>query len=79
MATPTDKDKAKKGIRARQDAISTLIANHQAEFDELHEKNRVALGLPLRSQGPTKEQLEERIRKQEEKLEAWRKQLERVS
>jgi hypothetical protein len=69
------KDKAKRGIKARQDALATLIANHQAEFDELHARNRVELGLSLRSNGPSREQLEERIRKQEERLEKWRQEL----
>lgn len=74
-ATTDERDKAKKGIKARQDAIKTLIANHQDEFDELHAKNRIALGLPLRSSGPTREELEERIKKQREKLEKWEAEL----
>lgn len=75
MATNVDRDKAKRGIKARQDAIATLIANHQAEFDEMHAKNRIALGLPPRSSGPTRQQLEERIQKQREKLEKWEAEL----
>lgn len=75
--TPTEEQRlrAKNGIKARQDAINTLIERHQDEFDELHAKNRVALGLPLRSSGPTKEQLEERIRAQRAKLEKWEEEL----
>ena len=76
MPTTADqKDKARKGIKARQDALTTLIANHQEEFDDLHAKNRIALGLSLRSSGPTREQLEERIRRQREKLEKWEAEL----
>jgi hypothetical protein len=79
MTTPDESDRAKRGIRARQEAIRALIANHQAEFDEMHQKNRVDLGLPLRAQGPTVEQLKERIKRQEEKLEKWREELQRSS
>jgi len=76
MATVDEKDKAARGMKARRDAMNTLIANHKDEFEELVVKNRVALGLPLKPQGPTPEELEERIRKQEAKLSKWRKQLE---
>lgn len=79
MASTEEKDKAKKGIKARQDAIKTLIANHQEEFDDLHQKNRIALGLPLRSSGPTRQELEERVRKQRERLEKWEAELKLVS
>lgn len=72
----TDREKAKKGIRARQDAITTLISNHQQEFDELHARNRVELGLSPRSSGPTKEELQDRIRKQKERLAKWEAELE---
>lgn len=75
MATPSERDRAKKGIKARQDAIKALISNHQQEFDELHAKNRVLAGLPLRSSGPSRQELEERIRKQRERLEKWEKEL----
>lgn len=75
MATGEEKDKAKRGIKARQDAIRTLIERHQTEFDELHARNRVALGLSPRSAGPSREELEERIRRQEKKLEKWRREL----
>lgn len=71
MPTTAERDRAKKGIKARQDAIKALIANHQAEFDELHSKNRIAAGLPMRSSGPTAEELEERIRRQRERLAKW--------
>jgi len=43
--------------------------------DEEHAKNRVALGLPPRPNGPTKEQLEERVRKQRERLVKWEEEL----
>lgn len=76
MASPEEKDRARKGIKARQDAIKTLISKYQSEFDELHARNRVAAGLSPRSAGPSKTQLQERIRRQEEKLEKWRQELE---
>lgn len=75
MAPTVDKDKAKKGIKARQDAIKTLIERHQTEFDQLHASNRVALGLSPRSAGPSRAQLEERIKRQEERLAKWRQEL----
>lgn len=70
-----ERDRAKKGIRARQDAISTLIERHRDEFDELHMKNRVAAGLPPRTAGPSLEKLEERIKRQREQLARWEDQL----
>jgi hypothetical protein len=57
------------------DAINQLVTNHQEEFDRLHAQNRVSLGLSPTTSGPTREQLEDRIRKQEEKLSKWRRQL----
>ena len=63
-----DREKAKKGIRARQEAIKTLIARHQQEFDELHINNRLAAGLAPTNAGPSREELEAKIRKTEEKL-----------
>lgn len=78
MAKAT-KTKAQLGIQARQEAVKTLIERHQEEFDELHERNRVALGLPLRAQGPTAEELRDRIRRQEERLERWKRELERAT
>lgn len=75
MPTKADKDKAKRGIKARQDAIATLIKNHRDEFDRLVAANRLELGLSPRASGPSREQLQERIRKQEERLEKWRAEL----
>lgn len=75
MPTATNTNKARKGIKARQDAIKTLIANHQDEFNELHARNRVAAGLSPRSAGPSKKQLEERIKRQRERLEKWEREL----
>jgi hypothetical protein len=66
--TKTDREKAKKGIRARADALKTLIERHQSEFDELLVKNRIAAGLAPTNSGPSKDQLEAKIRKAEEKL-----------
>lgn len=75
MASPEEKDRAKRGIKARQDAIKTLIERHQTEFEELHAGNRVAAGLSPRSAGPTKAQLEERVKRTREKLERWQREL----
>jgi hypothetical protein len=66
--TKVGRDKAKKGIRARQEAIKTLISRHQEEFDEIHIKNRLAVGLAPTNAGPSREELEAKIRKTEEKL-----------
>lgn len=68
-------ERQRKGVQARRDAVATLIKTHQDEFDELVAKNRVALGLPPRANGPTKDELEERIRKQEERLEKLKREL----
>ena len=80
MPKPTkeQKERLKKGVRARLDAIAQLIANHQDEFERLHAQNRVAQGLSPTPSGPSREQLEERIRKQEEKLALWRRQLDQA-
>jgi hypothetical protein len=77
MPTPAEKDRAKKGIKARQDALKTLITNHQAEFDELVANNRIAAGLPRRPSGPSQEQLQQRVQRAEEQLEKWRQELAR--
>lgn len=66
--TTADRAKAKKGIRARADALKVLIERHQAEFDELLVKNRIAAGLAPTNSGPSKDQLEAKIRKAEDKL-----------
>lgn len=79
MASTEENDKAKRGIKARQDAVRTLITNHQQEFDDLHVRNRVALGLPLRSSGPTREQRAEQIRKLQDKIDKWKKELDDLS
>ena len=68
-------ERQQKGVKARQDAIQTLIANHQAEFDELVAKNRVAAGLPPRASGPSREALEERIQRHRERLQKWEDEL----
>lgn len=73
--TREQRDRASKGIRARQEAIATLIQNHQEEFDRLHAQNRVAQGLPPRSSGASAEELAERIRKHEERVEKWKAEL----
>lgn len=62
------RERQKKGVQARLEAIQSLIANHQAEFDALVVKNRVALGLPPRASGPTADALEERSRRLREQL-----------
>ena len=66
--TKVGRDKAKKGIRARQEAVKILISRHQEEFDEIHIKNRLAAGLAPTNAGPSREELEAKIRKTEEKL-----------
>jgi hypothetical protein len=66
--TKTDREKAKKGIRARADAVKVLIERHKTEFDELIIKNRLAAGLAPTNSGPSREQLAEKIRKAEDKL-----------
>ena len=76
MTSPEEKDRARKGIKARQDAIKSLISKYQGEFDEMHARNRVAAGLSPRSAGRSKEQLKDLIRRQEERLEKWKKELE---
>jgi hypothetical protein len=63
------------GVRARQDAIQALIAAHREEFDGMVTKNRLSLGLPARASGPSREALEERIRKARERLEKWEAEL----
>jgi hypothetical protein len=73
--TKEQSERAKAGIKARRDAINTLIERHQDEFDELHRKNRIGAGLSPRSAGPSKAELEERVRKQREKLEKWEAEL----
>jgi hypothetical protein len=75
MATAAEKDRAKKGIKARQDALETLISNHQAEFDELVTRNRLALGLPARPQGATPEQIQAKIERAEKQMQKWREEL----
>lgn len=74
-----DREKAKKGIQARQKAIKTLIDNHKSEFNEMHIRFRLEAGLAPTNQGPSRAQLEEKIRKQEEKLARDRELLRLVS
>lgn len=78
MPTEEERNRAKKGIKARQDAIKALIANHQDEFDRIHAANRVAAGLPRRSAGPTVEVIEGRLKKAQEQMEKWQRELELV-
>lgn len=73
--TDAEKERLTKGIKARQETIKTLISRHQSEFDELHAQNRLAVGLSARSAGPSRAQLEERVRKQRERLEKWEREL----
>lgn len=75
MPTEEEKDRAKKGIRARQDAVAELIRRHQEEFDGLHRSNRIALGLSPRPSGPTPEQLRKRQERLEAQLEKVRREL----
>lgn len=75
MATEAERERAKKGIRARQDAIRSLIAAHQAEFDEAVTRNRLAAGLPARPQGATPEQIQAKIERAQRQMEKWREEL----
>lgn len=68
MPTEEERLRAKKGIRARQDAIKSLIEAHQAEFDELVRKNRVALGLSPHPSGLSPKQVEEKLQKARERV-----------
>jgi hypothetical protein len=78
MASLDEKDKAKRGIKARQDAVKTLIERHQPEFDELHVRNRVALGLSPRSAGPSVEKRKEQIQRLKERLEKWQREIDEL-
>jgi hypothetical protein len=75
MSTAADKDKAKRGIKARQDALKTLIGNHREEFEALVERNRLSLGLSRRPQGASDEVLEARIKRAREQMEKWEREL----
>lgn len=75
MPTTEERKRAKLGIKARNMAQAELIASHRAEFDALHAKHRTALGLSPRASGPTRAELEERIKKQEERLAKWKEEL----
>lgn len=77
--TKTDREKAKKGIRARQESVKTLIERHKVEFNEILVSNRLAAGLAPTNTGPSRSQLEEKIRKQEAKLAKDRELLRLVS
>ncbi len=73
--TEDEKERLRKGIKARQAALRTLMDRHRPEFEELHAQARVAEGLPAKSQGPSRAQLEERVRKQRERLAKWEAEL----
>jgi hypothetical protein len=66
--TKADRAKASKGIKARAAAIKELQERHKGEFDELLVQHRMAAGLAPRNNGPSKAQLEARVRKAEERL-----------
>ena len=73
--TPADKERQRLGREAQIAAHKALHDKYHDELMALIAKERVARGLPIRPQGPTKEELRERIKRQEAKLEKWRKQL----
>jgi hypothetical protein len=79
MSTTEHRERQRKGIKARNQAKEELIKRHEAEFDELVTRNRTALGLPPIATGPTREQLEVRIHKQEAKLARDRELLRTIS
>lgn len=73
--TTEEKERLKRGIQARNEALNALMDRHRDEFERLHAEKRLSLGLPARSAGPSRAQLEERIRKQREKLAKWEEEL----
>ena len=75
MPTADERDRAKKGIKARHDAVTTLIANHREEFDEMVKNNRLALGLPAKPSGPTADEIKAKIARAEQQLRKWRQDL----
>lgn len=75
MPSDADKDRTKRGIKARHAATAELIANHQEEFARLHARKRMELGLSSRPSGPTDEELKNRILKRREQLEKWESEL----
>lgn len=75
MLDDADRDKAKKGIRARQDAVKALIEKYQQEFDEMHVANRMGLGLPPQSSGPSREKREQQIKAAKERIAKWEQEL----
>lgn len=77
--TKADREKAKRGINARQEAVKELLKRHKSEFDELLVQYRVAAGLAPSNGGPSKAQLEAQIRKAEETLAKKRDLLRLVS
>ena len=73
--TPEQRDRAVKGRQAQINATNYILNKYKDEFEQRLIQERTAAGLPIRTQGPTRAELEERIRKQEQKLEKWREQL----
>lgn len=68
--------KAKRGIRARQDAVTFILEKYKDEFVRVHEENRVKAGLPRQTQGDSPDDLRAKLRKAEERAEAYRRRLE---
>lgn len=64
------------GRAAQTAAYARLHEAHKEELERYMIEERVARGLPLRPQGPTKAEREEQIRKLEERLKRWRDELE---
>lgn len=76
MATAAEKERAKKGIRARQDAIKFILEKYADEFQVKLEENRLALGLPRRANAEPPEVLERKLHDAEERAERLRRDLE---
>lgn len=72
----TDNTKAKLGIKARQDALRSLIKNHQEEFDTMVEENRVSLGLSRRATNETPDEIRAKFERAQQRAEKYRLMLE---
>jgi len=74
---PTDeeKERLRRGIRARNEALKALMEKHGGEFERLHAERRVAAGLPAKAQGPTADQRKEQIRRWKEKIRKWEEEI----
>jgi hypothetical protein len=79
MTKMTDNEKAKAGIKARQDAIHWLIDAHRDAFDQRVADNRVALGLPARPAGDSPDQIAAKLKRAEDRADKLRAELARYA